>query len=246
MFIMSPRKVLLTSCLLICLGSVGSPQAVASTTSGRTAATRVRLVSCPSTYGAYTGAPKKHQTSELISLPKNLVGHVSLYSNSTKVFPAVVGPVGWSCRFLYSGDGTVLMQIYPRSERVVGSGWWTKPQPPVSLESEAIFGSEQTMLDTLCPLTTRAIQELNATGLKCPPPTGSAIVTGSVSQKIAGMDLGLKFESRNSAGTLSGFVVLRTTAGGHEVVTGSCTVKKQLRQRCGQYLTELLSRYWEL
>jgi hypothetical protein len=206
--------------------------------------TSVMVESCPSTYGAFIGGHVNHIAASEVDVPRSYVSSVRLYTNSTKAFSAVLAPSGWSCRFLYSGDGTVYIQIQPKSE-VWNPDWWSRP-PKYSITAEAVLASQQGMLNALCQVTSKASQDLNVKGLVCPVSSASVSNITALSTRINGARLAYDYMvSEGSGNTFDDVLVLRISKGVKEVVTESCALPTS-SQSCSVYVNDLIAREWEL
>lgn len=83
----------------------------------------LRVVVCPSTYGAGQAPASRYSPTMTVTIPSALSEKVALFSDSSRSMQPLLGPKGWSCTVSVGADGSSNLSIFPSSQGVPSTSY---------------------------------------------------------------------------------------------------------------------------
>lgn len=144
----------------------------------------LRVVPCPSTYAAEQAPPSSYSQTMSVTVPRALDGKVTLYSDSARSIPPLIGPNGWGCTATVGADGSSSLAIYPRRQGAPKATFPPRYPPTTQLiTASETPGCQGCVADAVCGLFPTALANLGYSSTTCrvtpPAEESDTFVVGS-------------------------------------------------------------------
>jgi len=159
------RHSIASAVVIVGMGVIMIPAAVSaaahhSARRGNEIRAPLTVVACPTTYGIAQARSPIVPERLAVSLPVQVAGELTFYSDKSRSIEPILGPKGWHCTAIVGADGSTAVSIAPPAERLP-----LRPTASLGVTAYSLSACQGCVYGLVCPFVPGAGQELGYAGV---------------------------------------------------------------------------------